>query len=267
MSVPVFPAIESSPFIWIWLGPTGSAFGSRPPSTPWLTDPGWQSFGSAWRLRANYLMAHEHYLDFSYAPVLYHDELPPGTKRLPAVDDVVVTETTVSYRRSLPDAPLAEWEARATGLDASRTYARCESGSFASPALHVQRWEIVADGVTYASVRTHAITPETPDSTHVFMQASWNYAPGDKAVAKYLETFLDDLVDRDRSILDMAAARVGYDGWRSSVEFQADTAALEARRIVAVMLAKEAGRAPLRPGVQHTKADQLNRNSVQPIFK
>jgi vanillate O-demethylase monooxygenase subunit len=59
---------------------------------------------------------------------------------------------------------------------------------------------------------------------------------------------VDKLVDRDKAILEKVAAGVGYDGWRSGVEFQADAAALRARRIVAVMLAKEAGRAALRPG-------------------
>jgi vanillate O-demethylase monooxygenase subunit len=258
MHVQAFPVIEEAPFIWIWLGSARASSGTRPPRTPWLTDTGWGTFGNAWRLRANYLMAHEHYLDFSYAPVLHHDELPPGIDRMPAVDEVVVTETTVSYHRHLPDAPLATWEAKTTGLDTSRNYTRCESGSFVSPALHVQRWKIVTEGRTYSNVRTHAITPETPDSTHIFMKASWNYALGDHTVSKILEAFLDDLVDRDRSILDMAAARVGYDGWRSSVEFQADAAALEARRIVEVMLAKEAGRAALRPGVQKPKASSFN---------
>jgi vanillate O-demethylase monooxygenase subunit len=253
MSVPAFPIFEEAPFIWIWLGPPRVSAGSRPPRMPWLTDSQWGTFGNTWRLRANYMMAHEHYLDFSYAPVLHHNALPPGIDRIPAVDSVEVTETTVSYSRHLPDAPLAAWEAKATGLDASRTYTRREGGSFVSPALHVQRWEIEAESRTYSNVRVHALTPETPDSTHVFMVGSWNYAPGDRKVREVLKGFLDDLIDRDRSILDMAAARVGYDGWISSVEFQADAAAREARRIVGVMVAKEAGRAALRPGVQKSK--------------
>jgi hypothetical protein len=55
---------------------------------------------------------------------------------------------------------------------------------------------------------------------------------------------------------------VGYDGWQSSVEFQADAAALRARHIVAVMLAKEAGRSTLRPGLSKTKQSDNSRNSA-----
>jgi vanillate O-demethylase monooxygenase subunit len=114
--------------------------------------------------------------------------------------------------------------------------------------MHIQRWEIDADAQRYTNIRTHAITPETASSTHVFMQASYNYGLDSQTVATTLQALVDKLVARDTVILEKAAARVGYDGWRAGVEFQADAAALRARRIVAVMLAKEAGRSALRPG-------------------
>ena len=122
MSVRAFPILEEPPFIWIWLGPPAAAAASRPPRTPWLNDPGWSSFTDTWRVEANYLMVHEHYLDFSYAPIVYRDEVPPGMEQLPAFNEVEVTETTVSYTRLLPEAPLAEWEAEATGLDPAGSY-------------------------------------------------------------------------------------------------------------------------------------------------
>jgi len=204
-------------------------------------------------VQANYLMMHEHYLDFSYAPVVYRDDVPPGMERLPAFNEIEVTETTVSYTRLLPQAPLADWEADATGMDPAGSYTRSESGTFASPAMHIQRWEIQSSSETYSNVRTHAITPETDTATHIFMYASYNYAPNNETVATTLRSFVDKLVDRDQVILERVAAHTGYDGWRSGVEFQADAAALHARRIVAVMLAKEAGRSALRPGWADTR--------------
>ena len=254
MRARVFPILEEPPFIWIWPGPPAAAAGSRPPRTPWLNEPEWSTFNDAWSVEANYLMVHEHYLDFSYAPVVYRDDVPPGMERLPAFNEIEVTEKTVSYTRLLPRAPLAEWEAGATGLDPAGSYARRERGTFASPAMHIQRWELEDDGITYSNVRTHAITPESETATHVFMHASYNYAPGDDAVATMLQSFVTKLVDRDAAILERVAAHTGYDGWRSGVEFQADAAALRARHIVAVMLAKEAGRSALRPGWSKAKS-------------
>ena len=111
-----------------------------------------------------------------------------------------------------------------------------------------------------STTRTHAITPETETSTHVFMQASRNYRLDDNAVTDRLKSFLAEVAQRDTAILEMASNHSGYDGWRGGVEFQADAAALRARRIVGVMLAKEAGRSAIRPGLAPTS----RRDSLSP---
>jgi phenylpropionate dioxygenase-like ring-hydroxylating dioxygenase large terminal subunit len=261
MSVPVFPVLEEPPFVWIWLGPPAAAVGSQPPRAPWINDPTWSTFASAWKVSANYMMVHEHYLDFSYAPIIHATDIPQGIRSMPAFNDVEVTETTVSYTRLLPDAPLAEWEAEATGLDRALTYKRREMGTFSSPALHLQRWDIEAPtGEVYSTTRIHGITPEIETSTHVFMQASRNYATDRGVVTNHLKSFLAEVVRRDTSILEMASNHAGYDGWRGGVEFQADAAVLRARRIVAVMLAKEAGPSAIRPGL----ANSTRRHSLNP---
>jgi phenylpropionate dioxygenase-like ring-hydroxylating dioxygenase large terminal subunit len=250
MRVRVFPILEKPPFVWIWLGQPSAATGSQPPRLPWVNDPAWSSFPDAWHVNANYMMVHEHYLDFSYAPILHRPDLPEGLDRMPAFNDIEVTETTVSYTRLLPDAPLADWEAEGTGLDRGRTYKRRERGTFASPALHFQSWEVAPSSEqVYTTARLHAITPETENTTHVFMQGTRNYALGSGLVTAHLKAFLAEVTRRDVSTLEMVSSHSGYDGWRGGVEFQADAAALRARRIVGVMLAKEAGRAAIRPGM------------------
>ncbi|MDT5093733.1 MAG: hypothetical protein QOH60_3096 [Mycobacterium sp.] len=260
MRVPVFPVLEEPPFIWIWPGQPAAAAGVQRPRMPWINDPAWSTFGNAWQVSANYMMVHEHYLDFSYAPILHRRDVPEEIASMPAFNDVEVTETTVSYTRLLPDARLTDWEADATGLDRSVTYKRRESGTFASPAMHRQYWAIEApDGKVYTTTRSHGITPETETSTHVFMQGSRNYALDSDVVTSGLRSFLSGVAQRDVSILEMASKHSGYDGWRGGVEFQADAAALRARRIVGVMLAKEAGRSAIRPGLAPTsRGDALS---------
>lgn len=249
MSVRLFPVIEQAPFIWIWPGNPAAAT-PRPPAAPWADKPHWTTFASAWKTDANYLMIHEHYLDFSYAPVVHASDLPPGLATMGAFNDVEVTETTVSYTRVLPELPLAGWQADATQLDPTALYKHREGGSFVSPAVHTQYWRIeTPTGEVYTTTRSHCLTPETDNTTHVFMQSSRNYATGNAAVTDGLRSFLKGVAERDKSILEMASARSGYDGWRGGVEFQADAAALRARRIVGVLLAKEAGPAAIRPGL------------------
>lgn len=248
MSVRAYPVTEQAPFVWIWVGTPSYAAAARPPTFPWLSGNAWTSFERNWRVSANYLMIHEHLLDFSYAPVVHGNDLPAGVDKIPPASAVEVTETTVSYRRTLPPAPLTDWEQDATGLDPGREYWRSESGLFASPALHVQKWEITSDGDVLSNIRTHALTPETSTTTHIFQQASRNYALTDGTVTSRLRTFVDSIAERDTTILERVAEHSGYGGWRSGVEFQADAAALRARRVVRVMLDQEAGRAPIRPG-------------------
>ena len=261
MRVGVFPVVEHPPFVWIWLGKATAAAGSEPPRTLWINDPTWATFGSAWQVAANYMMIHEHYLDFSYAPILHRRDVPPEIESMPAFSDVEVTETTVSYTRLLPEAQLTDWEADATGLDRSLIYKRRESGTFVSPSLHRQYWEIAtASGERYTTTRTHGITPETESSTHIFMQGSRDYHTDSDQVTDRLRSFLSGVAERDTAILEMASDHSGYDGWRGGVEFQADAAALRARRIVGVMLAKEAGRSEIRPGLAPTS----RRDSLSP---
>jgi hypothetical protein len=84
------------------------------------------------------------------------------------------------------------------------------------------------------------------------LQSSRNYATDSSGATDGLRSFLAEVARRDTSILEMASNHAGYDGWRGGVEFQADAAALRARRIVGVMLAKEAGRSAIRPGLAPT---------------
>src|SRR5262249_16603762 len=91
-------------------------------------------------------------------------------------------------------------------------------------------------------------------TTHLFMYGSYNYGANDDDVATTLQSFVAKLADRDTVILDRVAAHTGYDGWRSAVEFQADAPAIRAHHIVEVMLAKEAGRSALRPGLAKARS-------------
>jgi vanillate O-demethylase monooxygenase subunit len=235
-----FPVHETPPFVWVWLGAPRSAAGRVPPTLPWVGQPDWESFTSDWTVNANYLMVHEHYLDFSYAPIVHAGDIPAGIQAMPPVSDVEITETTVSYTRVLPNAPLTDWEAETTGLDRSVSYRRRELGTFASPALHLQRWDVDdSGGNTFSTIRIHGITPADATSTNVYMIGSRNYRLDDPAITDRLRRFLESVAARDNSILEMASDHSGYHRWQAGVEFQADAPVIRARNIVATMIASE----------------------------
>jgi len=253
MSIRVFPVVEDPPFVWIWTGSPGAAATTPPPTVPWVREAGWETFQRSWDVAANYLMVHEHYLDFSYAPVLHAADIPASIRSMPAFSEVEVTETTVKYTRVLPPARPTDWEAEAGELDRDVDYRRTEIGTFASPALHLQRWDVETPaGETLTTTRIHAITPQDDNSTRVVMMSSRNYSLGRRAATDRLRSFLTGVAQRDVAVLEMASAHSGYGRWQTGIEFQADVAALRARRIVDAMLANEAGRIP---GPQRHHAD------------
>jgi vanillate O-demethylase monooxygenase subunit len=246
--VRTFPIFERSPWVWIWLGQPGVAALRTPPATPWLTEPGWASFGETLRVEANYLLLHEHYLDLTNVFAMHAANMPPGIDRLPSLDEVEVSEMSVGYTRVLPPAQLADWEAEATGLPRGPVYNRQEQGTFVSPALHVQRWVITTEQAdSYEQLRVHGFTPESATATHVFLRIAHNYATDRALVSDHLRRFFLDMTQRDAAVLEVVQRQLSEKGEpRRDINVKADRAAVWARRVAQAMVAEEAGRPILR---------------------
>ncbi len=243
--VRTFTVKEQPPFVWIWLGDPGAAALRLPPKTPWFDDPGWASTGEILRVDANYMLLHEHYLDLTNVFVMHPEAVPPGIETLPALDEVEVSEMSVAYSRSLPAARLADWEAEATGMPRDTVCTRREEGTFVSPALHVQRYMIEADGGPFEHLRVQGFTPETLTSTHVFLQIARNYATDRTVVADLLRSMFHEWAVRDAPVLETVQRRLGDElEPRRDINVKADRAAVRARRVAQEMIDDEAGRRP-----------------------
>ena len=239
---------EDSPFVWIWLGEPGAAALRTPPRRPWSADAGWADTGETLHVEANYLLLHEHYLDLTNIYAMHPELVPPGLEALPAIGDVDVSEMSVSYHRSVAPVPLTEWEVRATGLPPQGTYARRESGTFVSPALHVQHYAIDVDGGKSAELlRIHGFTPESPTATHVFLRLVRNFGTDSGAVAEQVRAVFHQTAERDVGVLETVQRLLGEDlEPRRDINVKADRAAVRARRVTQEMVREEAGRAGLR---------------------
>jgi vanillate O-demethylase monooxygenase subunit len=242
---------EEAPFVWIWLGEPGAAALRRPPRTPWFDDPQWARTGETLRVEANYLLLHEHYLDLTNVFVMHPEAVPPGIEALPPLDEVEVSEMSVAYSRALPVARLADWEAEATGLPRDTECARREEGTFVSPALHVQRYTIEpGDRSAFELLRVQGFTPESPTTTHVFLQIVRNYATDRAVVADHLRAMFHDMAARDVAVLETVQRRLGDEVEpRRDINVKADRAAVRARRVAQGMVEEEAGRIATRPAL------------------
>lgn len=243
--VRTYPVHEQSPFLWIWLGDPGMAALRPPPRVPWYADgSGWGSTTEVLRVQANYLLLHEHYLDLTDVFVMHPEVVPPDIQVLPQLDEVEVSERSVSYSRMTPPSRLAGWEAEITGLPADTVAMRREEGTFVSPALHVQHYVIEQEGVKgHELLRIQGFTPESPDATHVFLQMARNFAGDDNRIGEFLRTMFREWAARDALVLETIQRRLGEETVpRRDINVKADRAAVRARRIAMEMVDEESGR-------------------------
>ncbi|KAA1419358.1 Rieske 2Fe-2S domain-containing protein [Nocardioides humilatus] len=241
--VRAFPVVERGPFVWVWIGTPGGERLRPPPSTPWLQGDGWSSVGERRDVAANLLLLHEHYLDLTNVFAMHAEMVPPGIEALPPLEEVEVSELSVSYVRELPKAPLAPWEAQVSGLDSVESFGRKETGTFVTPGLHKQTYTISgADGPELELVRTHAFTPESAGATHVFLQISWRGTAVSPEAGEQLAAVFHEMADRDTAVLETVQRCLDEDPpSRRYVNVKADRAAVRARRIIVSMVEEERG--------------------------
>ncbi|HSS23843.1 MAG TPA: aromatic ring-hydroxylating dioxygenase subunit alpha, partial [Mycobacterium sp.] len=243
--VRTYPVYEQSPFVWVWPGEPRAAALRPPPRVPWYGDgAGWASTTELLRVEANYLLLHEHYLDLTDVFVMHPEVVPPDIDVLPQLDEVEVSERSVSYFRELPSSRLAPWEAEITGLPVDTAGIRHEEGTFVSPALHVQHYVIAPEhGKGHELLRIQGFTPESPTATHVFLQMARSFASDNGRVAEFLRTFFHEWAMRDAKVLEQIQRRLGEPGEaRRDINVKADRAAIRARRIAAEMVDDESNR-------------------------
>lgn len=242
--VRAFPVHVNGPFVWLWMGAPGSARLRPPAPTPELTSQdNWSTTGERRRVAAGFLMLHEHYLNLTNVFEMHAEMVPPGIETLPPLEEVEISEVSVSYARELPQAPLAPWESAVSGLESTEAFSRRETGTFVTPGLHRQTYTISnADGPLLELVRLHGFTPESERSTHVFLQVAWRGVAVAADAGPRLAEVFHMMADRDTVVLETVQRCVNEDEpARRYVNVKADRAAIRARRIVRSMIEEEQG--------------------------
>jgi len=237
-----FPVREQDGFVWVWFGEPGVAELRRPPQASWLADDAWTTFGAEWTTDAGFLLLHENFADITHVAVVDPVIAPPALKTGPVpLLEVEVTETSVSFHRDYPPAPLAAWHAPLVGAAPDAVFSQREEGRFVSPGLWVDSWDVLPDGadLTPWTFRfTHAVTPVDRTSTRHVWRVSRNFAPGAEVSAS-LHPLFTDYYRRVQSILETMQRVLTADGPRNDVSVAADAAALQVRKIVGRMVADE----------------------------
>ncbi|MGD9957988.1 aromatic ring-hydroxylating dioxygenase subunit alpha [Nocardioides sp.] len=240
--VRAFPVHEDGHFVWVWAGDPRLAALRRPPTTPWLEDPAWVSFGETWETAASLRLMQENFADITHVPLVDPEIAPPAlTAGTPPPLDVRVSETTMSFSRSYPASPVASWHAQLLGLPEDARHVQREEGEFHSPGLWVDRWVVTVESEgEHTFVFTHALTPLDEGSTRHSWQVSRNFATSPAATGT-ARALMRRYYLTVRSTLETMQAMLDEDGPRAEVALASDAAATQVSRIMDRLVAEETG--------------------------
>lgn len=241
-AVRAFPVHDDGSFVWIWTGDPRLSRLRPAPDTAWLRDAAWESFGEAWETRASVRLLIDNFSDITHVPHVDPDIAPPalGAGTTPPLE-VMVSETTMRFRRDFPPSPLAAWHSMVAGVAPDAAFAQREEGQFDSPGLWVDRWHVDADGApTRSFVFTHALTPVDETTTRHVWRVSRNFAPGAAATGTLAPVF-GRYYRRVQQALETMQGILTEDGPRPTASVAADAAATAVRRILDRLVADETG--------------------------
>ena len=240
--VRAYPVQELDGLIWVWLAEPGLADLRRPPRAPWLADDHWSTVSGSLTTQASFLLLHENFADITHVAVIDPELAPPVLTSGPVpLQEVEVTETSVSFTRDYPPAMLAAWHADLLGVGPQALFAQRELGRFVSPGMWVDSWTVANDpagGSTATFQFTHAVTPVGRTSTRHTWWVSRNFAPGN-SVSADLQRRFERYYLQVHEILEIMQGVLTADGPRADVGVAADAAALQVRRIVNRLVADE----------------------------
>jgi phenylpropionate dioxygenase-like ring-hydroxylating dioxygenase large terminal subunit len=233
------PVREEGSLVWVWLGDPRRAGAAAPPRVPWLTDEAWSALGGLRTVAAGYLLLHENALDRTHFAYVHPDTSHRGYIEGPPPLEIEVTETSVSYARTFPAAPLTAWQSAATRLPPDTRCVQHESGVFVSPALHVDHMRIEADGAVFRTAFVRAFTPVDAGVTRVHWWSARDWAPGDRGVDEILRRVHERTMEEDEPLLEAIEATIARDGPGRRVNAAADAASVRAEQIVRRLVDEE----------------------------
>jgi phenylpropionate dioxygenase-like ring-hydroxylating dioxygenase large terminal subunit len=245
-SVRTYPVVERWNAVWIWMGEPAQADAGLIPDLFWLDDPGWTPTPGYLHCKGNYRLIVDNLLDLTHVAYLHRTTLNGDPREATVPTKTERNGKTVTVGRWMLDFTPPPLFARAGGFTGK-----------------VDRWQFVtwqAPSVVYLDVgcaeagtgapqgnrsrgisiwSTHLLTPETEESTHYHFGYSRNFQLGDPAMSKLLfegsrAAFMEDVDMIEAQQKNLAGGRI--DGLADIV---ADTAQLQARRILDGLIAEE----------------------------
>ena len=257
--VRAYPVVERHHWIWIWLGDPAKADPALIEDFHWMDDPAWRARGERLDLKGNYLLIVENLLDLTHLQFVHPTTL--GTQAI--AGNPIKTErdgSRVRVTRWMLDHPAPPFFQKAGGI---------------APDRHVDRWQIIdypppafvrldvgcartgtgapegdrSQGISMRNL--NAITPETATTTHYFWAQAHNFAIDDPSVSELIFRQVHTAFMEDLAVIEAQqnTMRAYGDALPEPVDLNQDAGGIQARRIVANILAAERVQPPAKRAV------------------
>lgn len=239
--VRAYPAIERYGWVWLWMGDPARADRSAIPDFSLLESPRHAAVGKTNRVAADYRLVTDNLMDLSHVGFVHTTTIGNAAFGENARLDVVRTERGVRATRlvaNVPQPPLYERSGRLP------------------PGVRLDRWSVI-DFIAPCFVLIHtggaqagtgvlegryehglnlwvvnAMTPETETTTSYHWASVRSHALDDPAADDLFMSGVSEAFEEDRIVLEAQQQVIGARGDSWALSLRADTAAVEARRVL-----------------------------------
>ena len=245
-SVRSYPLVERYNCLWIWMGDPDKADEKKIPDNFWLDDPNWVAGGTFWKVECGYTLLIDIQLDNTHAPFVHPDTIGSGAiiDNPPTIERA---EKSISTARWMMDVVPAPTFARALGSNANVD--RWLNWKFTPPSLcafdigcalagtGAEKGDR-SQGVTIHTA--HFMTPETKNTCHYFWTVGRNYRIEEQALSEAMTAEFTKIFSEDVAIVEAQQKSLSRTSVWKPIDVNLDAPVLQARQILARMIAEEA---------------------------
>jgi phenylpropionate dioxygenase-like ring-hydroxylating dioxygenase large terminal subunit len=247
VKVRAFPSRELAGFVWLWMGDPTLADEKLLPDVPWFADSNFLQISGDMHTACNYMLIHENLLDLTHFAFLHADTLQQNGWDGPP-SEVIATDSTVTFKNEVPNAPLAPFLALPMELEAGTIVDRCDWGQFHSPACHFGGIDIQIpapeagkrSGYTFRIM--HCTTPLSNRKSHYWWAVAQDFGQNIPGIEQVLTDVTLRTFKQDKDVLEAIQETMDRDFRGANgpeISVVSDNAAIRARRMVAAMVRAE----------------------------
>ncbi len=244
-----YPVVEKFHWIWIWMGDPSLADPALIEDFHWMSDPGWRFKGERLHVAGNYLLIVENLCDLSHLPTLHLTSL--ADTAIPPNEIPVKTErhgNSIKVDRWILDTPAPPYFRLLANFKKDERVDRWMNLEFLPPAM--VRLDIGAakagtgarDGDRSQGITTrnlNAITPETARTSHYFWAQAQDFGLDDPTITDVDFQLVHGAFLEDLAIIRGQQENMDLAPNAPRLNIASDTGALQARRIVELLVARE----------------------------